>query len=176
MEKKEISYEEFQAELQVVRELIERAQLALDCLSLGDTDAFLEAVDELYLESREAEANNALNYFRRMIQHLFKLKYGTRPESFKKLRREIENFRDEAIDLINRKGKTGKPNKNISDRVTIGLQDAYESAIRFFGNDIKDDPEDYKIQDTKSIPSKCPWTLTELMDQDIEILLTSLET
>ena len=149
-------------ELRKIKNMIKCIQEGQEVLEDFDDEIFMEDSDGFVIASSNLS---------RMIEHLFKLKYSTSTRFIRKWTNEIETtFRRIPQD---RSGwYTKKSKTNIIKDLREGMQDIYNYGITFYMKDAKkfDDLKD----GIKLIPKKCPWTLDELMELDIDELLKKL--
>ena len=168
-QEKKIVFDDCIAEsLQTVQKTLDTCLIALNHIRNGRVEEFHEAVDALYLESREDEAKKVLSYVKNIIIHLWKWEYGGYAHTHKKLSKEIRNFRNEIEDLTS---WSLKQNRNIIKLVREGWNSKYYHAVKEFQQALDDHPRDYTISSTKSFPKECPWTFEQLVECPIEDLL-----
>jgi len=162
-----------QNELRVVRELLERANVALEHLQNGRREEFLNEADGLYLESNKADARNALSFVRLIMIHLFKIMYGRDERSSNILNREIRNFRFDLTDILD--WDKNKRNTRAIELVENEIEITYIRAVRRFQSTIIDEPSGCSIENISMFPTECPWTLSQLIDSSIVELILLFE-
>lgn len=170
------SNESVQRSLSEVYKLVEKCMGALEQLKQNNPTAFNESVDNIfYYESNQSDARNVNSYIKLIMLHLFKLKYGKVKNSHIHLNKEIDNFREEIINIINW-DDSNRLKKNIIKFVEEDFDMNWPRALRALSRVIKESPKEYRIKNTKGFSTYTPetWTFTNIMDMDTGDLISKL--
>jgi hypothetical protein len=156
-----------------VTEELRRVKNAIIAVSEGRT--FTEAFDEeLYLEAADIR-NKTIRYLSRMIEHLLKLAYSDSNIIYEENKngwiKTVNKHQIRAQDELNWGMISNKGDINyVSNRI----QEAYEGGIYFYKLAIKKKGYEDLIKGLDLIPDECPWTLEELMEDNINELFDKL--
>jgi hypothetical protein len=128
--------------------------------------------DEIYLEAAD-RTSRALTYLSLMIEHLLKLAYSDSQVDYDrnnaKWISDINRHHENAyIEL----GWYTDENKGVINKVSDRIQDAYIGGIKLYAKASKTYPD--LVKGKSLMPLICPWTLEQLMDDDINELLQKL--
>ena len=136
-------------------------------LSKEEARILKDRIDMLNLAELKRSANTHVSI---IIEHLFKLKYSTNNRSHNEWRAIVRKHKSEIIYLT--KWKTPRSNTNIINEMHEELPYLYEDGCCYY----KLASKIYKnIEDgIKYIPEECPWTLEELVENNVEDLLFQL--
>lgn len=142
--------------------------------SIRDGNQITESFnDEIFVEDSNKE-DDCYTFLARMIEHLLKLKYCSSQIVIIRNRRGWLNIvkikRDDVIDKV--KWISKKRKESYINYLREELQNIYEDGIGYYKKASKEYP-DLKIG-FLVIPKECPWTLEELMDNDIDDILSKL--
>lgn len=127
--------------------------------------------DELFEESYSDRKDDCITEIGIIIEHLLKIKYCTNDRNHSVWVNSIRIHRGTFIGYV----KWG--NKKSVDRLieytSENIEDCYEHGVVLYRKASNDYP-DLK-PGLKYIPAECPWTLEELIDDSIDVLLDKIE-
>lgn len=127
-----------------------------------------EAFDEeVYLEAKQ-DQKKANAYVFRIVEHLLKVKYSTNDLNINHWIQEIDNFRTKLFNLT-LWGKRSS-DTNLIKYIENNLQDMYDDGVDEYKKDAKEYPD--LVVGLELIPEECPWSFEELMELEIEELIS----
>ena len=139
-------------------------------ISVNNGVPFNEAFElEVFLEEKQFE-KKCRKYLTTMMEQLLKMKYCINTRNHRQWENTIKRSRRDVMDEVEWKSK--RRDANLYKFITSNMQDFYEAAISYY----KDAAAEYSdLRDgIEMIPEEVPWTLEELMDQDINSILNKL--
>lgn len=140
----------------------------------GDIQMAHAELNQLATESVDSEAKVVSSRLERMIEHLLKLGYCSNQNDLNRNARQwkisIDKQRNEVYTLLQWYEK--KRETNIILRVVDMISSIYRGGIRRYISASDHDASLFINKDL--IPSECPWTLEELMDDEIVDLVEKL--
>lgn len=140
----------------------------------GDIQMAHAELNQLATESVDSEAKVVSSRLERMIEHLLKLGYCSNQNDLNRNARQwkisIDKQRNEVYTLLQWYEK--KRETNIILRVVDMISSIYRGGIRRYISTSDHDASLFINKDL--IPSECPWTLEELMDDEIVDLVEKL--
>lgn len=140
----------------------------------GDIQMAHAELNQLATESVDSEAKVVSSRLERMIEHLLKLGYCSNQNDLNRNARQwkisIDKQRNEVYTLLQWYEK--KRETNIILRVIDMISSIYRGGIRRYISASDHDASLFINKDL--IPSECPWTLEELMDDEIVDLVEKL--
>jgi hypothetical protein len=140
----------------------------------GDIQMAHAELNQLATESVDSEAKVVSSRLERMIEHLLKLGYCSNQNDLNRNARQwkisIDKQRNEVYTLLQWYEK--KRETNIILRVVDMISSIYRGGIRRYISASDHDASLFINKDL--IPEECPWTLEELMDDEIVDLVEKL--
>ena len=140
----------------------------------GDIQMAHAELNQLATESVDSEAKVVSSRLERMIEHLLKFGYCSNQNDLNRNARQwkisIDKQRNEVYTLLQWYEK--KRETNIILRVVDMISSIYRGGIRRYISASDHDASLFINKDL--IPSECPWTLEELMDDEIVDLVEKL--
>lgn len=140
----------------------------------GDIQMAHAELNQLATESVDSEAKVVSSRLERMIEHLLKLGYCSNQNDLNRDARQwnisIDKQRNEVYTLLQWYEK--KRETNIILRVVDMIPSIYRGGIRRYIS--ASDHNQSLFINKDLIPSECPWTLDELMDNEIADLVEKL--
>lgn len=133
-------------------------------------DVLLEQLyDDVLFEENYAERNDdCVTELGIIIEHLLKLRLCTTDTNHKVWINSVETHKETLSRYM--KWELKKPAKKLVSYVERSIDDAYEYGIGRYKRDAKKYTDlQYRMDE---IPEKMPWTLDEIMDLDIEELIS----
>ena len=126
--------------------------------------------DILFDESYSERKDDCITEMSIVIEHLLKLKYCTNSRNHKVWKNSIETHRGTLYGYLQWLSKN--PTRRLIEYLENNIENAYITGVRLYNKAAKKYPD---LEDgLKLIPEDCPWTLEELMENDIDDLLESL--
>lgn len=134
---------------------------------------FVELCAEIFNESRNV-LKSSKSYLRLIVEHLLILKYGMDEDSHNHISIEIVEFRRSLRDDLNWGRKDQQT--NLINHLKEALPDIYLDGIDAY----REHATESKIKTPNlkkiltALPSECPWTLEEIITNDLDDLLSYL--
>ena len=157
-----------------LQSIIERVGQIADLIRQGELDLAKTEMDELYMESVKSDVRNLGSKVERIIEHLLKLAYC---DNYEDIKRDARGWK---ISIDKQRGDLyssldwGQPKRqtNVIRGIENRLKIIYDNAIHRYFVAIEENPSLFINKDL--IPSECPWTFEELMDDEIIDLVEML--
>jgi len=132
---------------------------------------FIELCAEIFNEAGNLERSSR-SFLRLIIAHLLLLKYGVDITAHRHISNEIEAFQKNLDEDLNWGLKTQET--TVINKLRELMPLIYLRGIRTYRDHDKENPNLKTI--TRSLPEQCPWTLEELVEGSINVLLLKLPT
>jgi hypothetical protein len=130
---------------------------------------------EVFLEAKKSEVS-AYSHLAREIEHILKLAFSTLgpDDPVRNIwLKDFKRHKDMVTELIN--WKTNSPDKNQIKYLRDNLQDAYKKGIRLYEKAMMSPNGKDLIQNHNDIREECPFLLQELLNDDIEDLVYTVQ-
>lgn len=168
---KEIMYNESVLRLKAISERL--TEIAI-MLQEGKIEMAKSDLDDLYMEAVESSVERNENKLVRMMEHLLKLAYCNSQHYMERDARgwkaSVTSHRDTV--KTNVRWVQNKRKINVIHSIENQLQDMYVSAIVYYDSASEENPT--LNENRKFIPEECPWTFTNLMEDDVLTLVEIL--
>lgn len=128
--------------------------------------------DELFEESYSDRKDDCITEIGIVIEHILKIKYCTNKRNHRVWTNSIETHRGTFIGYVRWGAK--KPVDRLIKHTSENIEDCYDYGVGLYRRASKDYP-DLK-EGLSQIPEECPWTLEEIIDEDIDYLLDKIDT
>ena len=159
----EIMYNESVLRLKAISERL--TEIAI-MLQEGKIEMAKSDLDDLYMEAVESSVERNENKLVRMMEHLLKLAYC---DSRHYMERDARGWK---ASVTNVRWVQNKRKINVIHSIENQLQDMYVSAIVYYDSASEENPT--LNENRKFIPEECPWTFTNLMEDDVLTLVEIL--
>jgi len=140
-------------------------------------EEFIEQCSDIFHEDQNIE-KSARSFIRLIIEHLLILKYGVDTTAWNHLRQEIRTFQLNLSDCLDWDLKTRETVIINNLREIMPL--IYKRGIKTYKDHEEDDSNPFPNPNLKlilkALPKDCPWTLEELVEGSINVLLLKLPT
>lgn len=156
--------------VEILEKELARIKQAITALAKGQpSGGYMDFDREVFLEENEIKRESYVA-LAHMMGHLMEIKYCTYYIVRESLEKECEEYRETALMYT-------EWYRKVKDAYLItylngGLQDIYEYGITWYKLAAR---EQLDLQDMIGfLPEKCPWTLEELMENNIYVLTAKL--
>lgn len=154
--------------------IIHGLQNIVQFMEQGNMQMVHAELNQLATESVDSEAKIVSSRLERMIEHILKLAYCSNQNDLNRDARQwkisIDKQRNEVYTLL--QWYENKRETNIIVRVMDMIPSIYRGGVRRYMYASDDNPSLFINKDL--IPTECPWTLEELMDDTIVSLVEKL--
>jgi len=172
---KNTTEEERNEMIQRMLEYCQRMLVAIEAMKNGlqSDESVRDAYDEIFIESK-SEQRETKKHIARMVEHLLKLAYCDSELTLRSNRRQwMNHFRSSRNELILLLEWMENPGYTSLIRYAEkSINSAYSIGVTFYQNSSQMYPD---LKDgVRLIPEKCPWSLKELMTNNVEELIKQL--
>lgn len=158
-----------------LQSIIERVGQITDLIRRDELNLAKMEMDELYMESVESDSQKLGSRIERMIEHLLKLAYC---DSYYYIRRDARGWvisvkkQKKSLYSSLRWGEK-KRKTNIINVIKSRMQEIYNNGVYAYSLAID---ENSSLESNRGIiPKDCPWSLENLMDEDVVTLVEMLD-
>jgi hypothetical protein len=168
-ERKPLEEKSYEVNIKLTRAEYKQLQMMID--EIRHDQNFMEAFRSPFIETK-VDDENPWRSAAQVITHLFKIKFCSKDTYRNKWRKDIIHHREAAKRILLWDDKEKRRNDLISQMESkIGA--IYGMALHFYGLAAKNFPD--LPLDGKLFPERCLWTLTQLMEDNVDSLLRMIE-